>query len=255
MSKSTNAGVHTGTGIEFQKNCALYLLIENWPEHKDKKYFIAIEHHDDLLFCYQNDDEFVDYIKTYQAKKSSEPWSMNHEFYQILQKILQVGKDIKSDSFQKSPDYSHALFFLSNNAIKIPKNTVNETNKIIKYSDLPSKQQKQISNGIEKINKDLAEIDNLNFYYIDFGKTSQSQKDQLVGLIGRIFDKDINDPKAALDTLLGLFREIELTFNQGNKSKLLDKSKQVNSDKIRDAINIVTSKSKAFDDPIHFFSL
>ena len=108
MSKrSTNSGVHTGTGIEFQKHCALYILIENWEVHQDRKYFICIEHHDDFLFCYQNEDELVETIQSYQAKKSSEPWGMTQEFYAILQQILEVGKDIKDDSIPKSSTYSH----------------------------------------------------------------------------------------------------------------------------------------------------
>jgi hypothetical protein len=244
--KSTNAGVQTGTGIEFQKHCALYLLIDNWEKHKDKKYFIAIEHHDDFLFCYKDEDELVEHIETYQAKKSSEPWGMTQKFYKILQKILEVGKSIKSDPITKSSSYYHELFFLTNDTIKIPKNYVNETNQVVKYIDLPITQKTQISSGIGKINSDLSEIDNLHFCYIDFSRTSKEQKRQLVGLIKDVFEDRIADHKAALDTLLELFRDVELTYNQGNQSKLLDESKQVDSDKINEAINVITTKNKAF---------
>jgi hypothetical protein len=248
MSKtSMNAGVHTGTGIEFQKHCALYLLIENWETHKDKKYFICIEHHDDFLFCYQNEDELVETIQTYQAKKSSEPWGMTRKLYKILQQILEVGKNIKNDSIPKSPTYSHQLSFLTNNSIKIPKNTLNETNSSVKFVDLPEENRNTISQEIEKINPDLSEINNLNFYFIDIGKTSKNQKRQLIGLFTEIFNKKVSDHKAAVDVLLGLFRDIELTFNQGNKSKLLDESKRLDSKKINDALEVITTKSKAFD--------
>lgn len=247
MSSGTNAGVHAGTGFEFQKHCALYLLIENWEEHKNKKYFITIEHHDDFLFCYQSDDGLIEKIKTYQAKKSSDSWTLNKKLYEILQKILQVGQDLKSDPVPKSSNYSHNLYFISNNYIKIPNNIVNESNKIVKYSNLSEEQQKQIAKGIEKINSDLSEINNLHFHYIDLAKTSKEQKRQLIGLIEDIFEDQVNDPKAAVYALLGLFREIELTFNQGSVSRLLDKSKQVDSNKIKSAINIITTKSKAFD--------
>ena len=71
IKKEVNAGVHNATGIEFQKHCALYIFLENYEDIKDKQFFICIEHHDDFIFCYQNDHDVISAIDTYQAKKSS----------------------------------------------------------------------------------------------------------------------------------------------------------------------------------------
>jgi hypothetical protein len=245
--KSTNAGVHAITGFEFQKHCIVYLLIENWEELQDKKYFISIEHHDDFLFCFQDEKDLINYIESYQAKKSSSEWGMTKKFYTILNKILEVGRDLKSDKTPKASTYSHSLFFLTNNSIKIPNNTINETNTILKFINLDSENQEKIKKGIQSINTDISEIDNVSFLYIDFSKTSQAQKDQLIGLFSRIFGDKVADHKAAIETLLSLFREIELTFNQGNTISLMDKSKQLQSNKITKAINVITTKSKAYD--------
>lgn len=245
--KNVNAGVHASTGFEFQKHCALYILIENWEEHKDRKYFISIEHHDDFLFCYQNESDLIENVKSYQAKKSSSAWGMTNNFYDILNKILEVGKNLKADKTPKTATYYHSLTFMSNNLIKIPNNIVNETNNLLKFVDIKSDIQEEIKDGIRKISSDLSEINNLSFAYIDFGKTSKSQKDQLMGLFFRIFGTQVQDHKAAVETLLSLFREIETTFNQGNITNLMDDSKQLKSEKITQAINIITTKSKAFD--------
>jgi hypothetical protein len=47
--------------------------------------------------------------------------------------------------------------------------------------------------------------------------------------------------------LLGLFREVENTLNQGSVAKLMDKSKRIASDRVNEAIGIITSKKMAFD--------
>jgi hypothetical protein len=247
VNQQVNAGIHASTGFEFQKHCALYILIEKWEEHKDKKYFISIEHHDDFLFCYKNESDLIENIKSYQAKKSSSAWGMTKNFYDILNKILEVGKNLKADKAPKIATYHQSLTFMSNSSIKIPNNIVNETNSLLKFVDIKSDIQEKIKDGITKISSDLSEIDNLTFAYIDFGKTAQSQKRDLIGLSTEVFGAKIHDHKASIDTLLNLFRDIELTANQGNDVSLMDKSKQLKSDKIAEAIAIVTTKSKAFD--------
>jgi len=250
--KSKNAGVHAGTGFEFQKHCALYILLENWESYKDRKYFICIEHHDDFLFCHLTEDNLIEKTKAYQAKKSSEKWSLSKDFYLILQKILEVGKNLNDDkSMGKTTNYVHKLSFISNNTINLKSDKqniiVNETNTLQKYIDLDSKLQDKIKDEIKKIYSDLSEINNLIFSYIDFGKTVKSQINQLVGMFEDVFKDKVTDHKAAVDTLLSLFREIELTFNQENSAKLLDESKRLESEKINYAINIITTRKKAFE--------
>lgn len=250
--KSINAGVHAGTGFEFQKHCALYILLENWEDYKNRKYFICIEHHDDVLFCHQTEDELIEHIKTYQAKKASSKWTLTKDFYVILQKILSVGKNIRLDkSVSKEANYAQDLSFISNSYINLKyqqQNTsINETNKTIKFTDLDLIIQNRVKDEIEKIDSDLSEIDNLIFSYIDFSKTSESQRNQLVGMFENIFGEKVKDHKASLETLLSLFRKIELTFNQGASVKLLDSSKRLDSAKINDAIDIITTKQKAFE--------
>lgn len=53
-----NAGVHGGGGYEFQKICALYLLLDSYSELKEKEYFIYFEHFDDFVFCFTNDSKY-----------------------------------------------------------------------------------------------------------------------------------------------------------------------------------------------------
>ena len=70
--------------------------------------------------------------------------------------------------------------------------------------------------------------------YIDFPKSNQAQKDYLVGEFSRVFGDKVYDHKAAVDTLLFLFRNVENTLNQGNVAKLMDKSKRVDYIQIND---------------------
>ena len=56
--KSTNAGVDAQTGFALQRNSALYLLLEEYhSKFKERKYFICLEHHDDFIFCFLNENE------------------------------------------------------------------------------------------------------------------------------------------------------------------------------------------------------
>ena len=67
INKKDNAGVHGATGYEFQKHCAIYLLLEDYEILKDKSYLVYFEHHDDFLFCYTN-ESLLDAIHLYQAR-------------------------------------------------------------------------------------------------------------------------------------------------------------------------------------------
>jgi hypothetical protein len=48
--------------------------------------------------------------------------------------------------------------------------------------------------------------------------------------------------------LLSLFRDVENTLNQGNVVKLMDKSKRIESEKIKQTLNMLTTKQKAFNE-------
>jgi L-rhamnose mutarotase len=245
--KSSNSGVDGAGGYEFQKHCALYIFLEQYNDIKDTKYFIFLEHHEDFLFCYLNEEDLIKSVDTYQAKKSSKKWTItNKEFEEILMKILQIGLDLKDDTVLKTDTYSHKLHFVSNREIALAKDIINERNKIINYLELSEKLKNTIENFVEEKHK--SELENLLFKYIPFSTDINEQKNQLVGKFVEIFDTKILYPKAGLETLLSLFRKIELTFNQGNIVSLMDKRKRVESKQINEALNVITTKQKAFDE-------
>ncbi|MFA0350435.1 hypothetical protein AB4486_26420, partial [Vibrio sp. 10N.222.55.C6] len=82
--------------------------------------------------------------------------------------------------------------------------------------------------------------------YIDFNKTNKEQENQLRSKLEDIFNRRISDTKAALDSIFKLFKEVELTYNQKSIARLSDRSKQVHSQDINNAIEVITTKSKAF---------
>ena len=261
IKKDVNAGVHAGTGFEFQKHCALYLLLEKYEDIKDKKYFICIEHHDDFIFCHKSDNE-ISAIETYQAKKSSGKWGMSQEFIELLSKILKTGMELDSD--MKPISYDQNLYFSTNNTINLTVRekspttkkskkhsiTVNEANNKIRFMEIEEPIRKKILSSLVEYDKDapyLNKVDNLSLLYIDFAKTRKSQKDQLIGKFSGLFGKKVADHSAAVDSLLELFRDVELFFNQGNIVKLLDHNKQVSSDEINSVIDVITTKQKAYE--------
>lgn len=258
--KAVNAGVHSSTGFEFQKHCALYILFDNYEELKDRKYFICLEHHDDFLYCYQEDNNFISYINAYQAKKSSTEWKQGKILYEIIKKMLEVGVALGTDNVMRTHSYSHNLEFITNNSIglnngkqkeKRKSTTVNESTNSLGFIDLNEEVREKIKTEIGKLTgvnvTSLNELDNISMTFIDIPKQNQQQKDYLVGFVSRLFGKEVRDCRAALDTLLTLFRDAENTLNKGNTAKLMDESKRVYSANIKEAINIITTKSMAFD--------
>lgn len=259
LNKTINAGVHGSTGLEFQKHCALYFLFNKYENLKDKKYFICLEHHDDFLFCYQTQEELISSIEAYQAKKSSTQWTLGKDMYEIIKKMIEVGLALKADDIPKVDNYKHELEFITNNSIKLTNGkrkdkvtvNINESNNKIKFVNLHSEISNKIKIEIEKIAcKDFDGIDelkNISLCYIDLPKSNQMQKNCLIGEFNRIFGESVQDSKAAIDTLLLLFRDVENTLNQGNVAKLMDKSKRVDSRQINDALEIITTKKMAFE--------
>lgn len=259
QNKAVNSGVHGSTGVEFQKHCALYFLFEKYENLKNKKYFICLEHHDDFLFCYQTSDELISSIEAYQAKKSSTQWTLSTEMYELIKKMMEVGLALNADGMPKLDNYKHNLEFVTNNSIKLigktkdkdSTMTINESNNKIKFADLHTEISNKIKTAVGKlVNDDLnaiSELDNITLSYIDLPKTSKMQKNCLIGEFEKIFGNKVNDHEAAVETLLLLFREVENTLNQGNIAKLMDESKRIGSQKINSAIEIITTKTMAFE--------
>jgi len=254
---SDNDGVHAIVGFRLQRNFALLILLESWEELQDKKYFISIEHHDDFLFCYQTENGLVSSISTYQSKKkSSGDWTLNKDFLEILKKITELAKNLYEDEIEKTSDYTHKLHFISNSPTSfsdrskdIPNIKVHEENKQVKFTELDTFYKNKIKNGINDLTigaEQLQELENLIFLYRDLPRTVKYQKNLLIGSFFEIFGDKVVDHKASIEVLESLFSEIETIFNQGKKAKLLDKSKQVTSEQINNAINIITTKQKAF---------
>lgn len=252
MSKATNAGVHAGTGFEFQKHCALFIYLDRYFQDIDKSFFICFEHHDDFLFAYLNDVGELEDIEIYQAKKNTSQWGLNEKLIEPLSKILDTVDQVEKDEIQKEEDYKVLLFFITNSYIKLTKNKITElinaANLKVPFLQLPEIIQEAIKEQILSLNKSAAisELTKLNFQYIDFPQNYETQKDQLIGMFGRLFGEKVHDHKAAVDTLLSKFRSVELTFNQGNQSRLLDEKKRITSDKLSDSMKIITEKTMAF---------
>lgn len=257
VDSSQNAGVNAQTGFALQRNTALYLLLENYfGKFKDKDYFICLEHHDDFLFCFTNENNKVEIIEAYQSKKKSPTsWTLDSSLYQIIKKLLQTGKELWKDTFPKSPTYKHSLYFSTNQTINlvikekgkvIDSVSIKEDNQITNFELLPQKIQDKISEGIaDNILKD--ELSKLNFLWLDLNRTVEKQENELVGQLDKVFGNRIYNKRAAVKAIIELFREIEEKYNQGNKAKLLDKSKRVNSNQIEETFKIITSQSKCFE--------
>lgn len=258
--RAINAGIDAQNGFALQRNTAIFLLLDNYfKKFKDKKYFVCLEHHDDFLFCFLNENDEVDLIEAYQSKKkSSEIWRLNPELYGILTKLLKTGKALIKDDISKSSEYNHILYFSSNQNIylefkpaksdQLPNISVSikADNKNSNFSILPDKIKEKIKENITEI--DLHnELDNLSFIWIPFTTTEKEQENHLVGKIDEVFGKKIVDKRAAIDALIFLFGKIETIYNQGNIVKLLDETKRVSNSEVENAFNILTTKTKCFD--------
>lgn len=257
LDRTINAGVSAQSGFALQRNTALYLLLENY-EHKFKNsdYFICLEHHDDFLFCFLNQNNEAEIIEAYQSKKkSSGNWTLNQELYDIITKLLNTGKALLADSFPKSSTYEHDLFFTTNQTIELKvkvkktsmiSESIKEDNTHVSFPTLNGAIKNKITTGVN--NSILSEeLDRLHFIWVDLNRTVDKQENELVGQLSRLFGDKIANHKAAVSTIISLFREIEETYNCGKTAKLLDESKRVSSQQIKETFHILTSQSKCFD--------
>src|SRR5699024_1375558 len=96
-----NAGVHSNIGMDFQKNCTIFLLLEKYNQLHHQKYFIILEHLEDIVFGYIENQTEISKIETYQAKKSSSKWTMN-SLLEIIKKIAETSQSVLNDSHRKT---------------------------------------------------------------------------------------------------------------------------------------------------------
>ncbi|MEZ8338746.1 hypothetical protein [Vibrio cyclitrophicus] len=267
--KAANSGVVALSGYEFQRNCALFLLLDNYDSFKDKDYFLCIEHYDDFLFCYRTADSTqVEKIEAYQAKKKTGAlWTIDSAMGEVLGKMLEAGHDLKNDPIPKSPDYVQELTFISNTEQDYfynPKKAeveqgktaqkvlISEANELIKFDELPLDIQEKTCNYIqcfyEKYDLDDHQdgLCDVRFQFIELQKTPRRQKEALYGLMQNKFPH-IVDSKAAVDVILELFRNVEYTYNQGNDVQLMDASKRVEGHEIGNTLVILDEKQKTYD--------
>lgn len=266
--KAANAGIDALLGFEFQRNCALHLLLNNYDSFIRREFFLCIEHHDDFLFCYRTDCRSnIEEIHSYQAKKlSGSIWTINERFSEVIAKMLEVGNELINDPAPKCQNYTHELTFVSNTDIKLNYNPteqekkegkkeitylLNEQNCGCNYAAIPDDIKEKINKKVDDFCKKenliyhKSEFDNLHIKWVDFPRNKSSQKDVLVGVMCRKFPH-VSDPSAAVELLLSLFREVEAVYNQGKVITLLDSTKRVEGDEIKRAIEVIETEQKTF---------
>ena len=252
-----NAGVHANIGMDFQKNCTIYLFLEKFDALKNQRYFIVLEHLEDIVFGFLENDTELSKIETYQAKKSSKKWTSGN-ILEIIKKIAETSQSILDDTHPKTSTFNQENFFATNNTIELKSTvnkqdyvcTVNESTEVYKYKNLDQNIKDKILKGNKKISFDKqneTNFDTLNFRFIDLGRTSKSQLDQLNGMFISVFGDTITDHKAALHTFYYALKTVESRLNQGNSAKLSDNKKRIESYEIQNILNILTTKKLAFD--------
>ncbi len=252
-----NAGVHTIVGMDFQKNATIYLFLEKYNSLKNQRYFIILEHLEDIVFAYMDNQSELSKVETYQAKKSTSKWT-NSDVLEIIKKITETSQSVLNDPHPKKIDFAQENFFITNNTIELnckvgKKNItcrVNESNEVFKYSDLDQHIKIKLQGGSNDVKFTLENISNLetlHFKFIDLARTPKAQLEQLNGKFVTVFGESIIDHKAALHTFYFALVEIEREFNQGNVARLSDNKKRIDSTEIETLINLLTNKKKAFD--------
>ncbi|MBB5645738.1 dsDNA nuclease domain-containing protein [Pedobacter cryoconitis] len=257
---SANSGVHGSTGYEFQKHCALYVLLEQYSTLKNNRYFICLEHHEDFLFCFLTAADLVRSVDSYQAKKASENWGLSAELFDILHKMTNVGIALDIDTMPKDSTYDHSLNFISNHDIKLSikqkgklaiSDTVNVSREKVLFTSLKPEIAKKIRDEINVLSGSSlindSQLTKMSFGFIDLNKSYTKQKQTLIGQFNLLFGKTVADHSAAVETLLRLFRNAENVLNQGGIVQLMDKSKRVDYKEINKAIDVITKEQKAYE--------
>lgn len=250
----SNSGVEGGSGYSFQRCCIIFLLFKNYEQINSKNYFICLEHHDDFLFAFLDNNKQLQKVDTYQAKKSRDDWTVTNAFGEIVRKITIVGKELTLDPTSKSNDYAHTLNFITNRNILLKNKGVKQDNIKVqisnpyqKYSELPDKIKENIESKICKSLFEKAQLEYVNFQYIDFAQSYPSWKRQLIGMSTEHFKDKISDHSAAVVTLLQLLEDVAQTYNDNNKVLLSDTAKRVTKKQVINTFKILTDNKKSFD--------
>lgn len=252
-----NAGVHANIGMDFQKNCTIYLFLEKYNELKNQRYFIVLEHLEDIVFGFLENDTELSKIETYQAKKSSKKWTSG-TILEVIKKIAETSQSILDDTHPKTSKFHQENYFATNHTIELKSTvkkqdyvcTVNESTEVYEYKNLDQNIKDKLLNGNKKITFDSqnkANFETLQFRFIDLGRSSKSQLDQLNGMFISVFGDSLTDHKAALHTFYHALKTIENRLNQENIAKLSDNKKRIESSEIESILNILTTKKLAFD--------
>jgi hypothetical protein len=254
---SSNSGVEGGSGYSFQRCCVVFLLFEGYETINLENYFICLEHHEDFLFAFLDENRHLKRIDTYQAKKSRDDWRTDSDLCEIIGKMTAVGKELIKDPYDKSNDYQHTLNFLTNRnilltskqekGVKQNKIKIQVSNRRKKYSDLSDDIKKNIEPRICKSILESTQLENVHFQYIDFAQSYQSWQRELKGLSMEHFGQDVNDHEAVISTLMRLLEDAEQTYNNDNKVLLSDPSKRVTRNKINETFDMLTESKKSFD--------
>lgn len=254
---SSNSGVEGASGYSFQRCCVVYLLFEDFETINLDNYFICLEHHEDFLFAFLDENGDLKKIDTYQAKKSRDDWKIDSDLCEIIGKMTSVGKELLNDPFSKSADYQHTLNFLTNRNVLLTSKKENETtqkrekiqvsNRLKKYFDLHVEIKKNIEPRISKEILVETQLKNIQFQYIDLAQSNKSWQRTLNGLSIEHFGQKVNDHDAVISTLMRLLQDVEQTYNDNNLVLLSDPSKRVAKVKINETFSMFTESKKSFD--------
>ncbi|MFP0264040.1 dsDNA nuclease domain-containing protein [Acinetobacter pittii] len=255
----TNSGVQASNGFAFQRNSAICILLDKYDLLVGNNFFICIEHFDDVIFTFLDNNNEVNNIDSYQAKKSTSSWSTDKVLGEIVAKMTNVGANLLLDKWPKNINYKHDLIFLTNNTIKLNcanikkkgvesySEIVREDNFFVSFSDLHENIRNNLIEKMDKFEKNITQLENIKFMHLDVGATDKSQKEQILGKISKIFKGKFIDSNAALELILSLFRNVETVYNQGHITTLLDESKRIYSSKIFEALNVIENKTKTYE--------
>lgn len=259
MSESVNSGVEGGSGYTFQRCCVVYLLFDEYQKLNSPSidYFICVEHHEDFLFTYIDENGIINSIDTFQAKKSRDDWKTDQAFCEIIGKISLVGNELINDRHPKSENYKHTLSFLTNRNIvlqgKKNKDKKQITEKIQisniskNYPELHSEIKENIqSKLIDGKIADFNQLSNVKFSFIDLPQNHKGWKRVLTGLSTEVLGCKVNDHEAVITTLMALLQDVELTYNNAGYVLLADTSKRLTKQKIDSTFDIFTESKKAF---------
>lgn len=254
---SSNSGVEGASGYSFQRCCVVFLLFEDYETINQESYFICLEHHEDFLFAFLDDKGGLRKVDTYQAKKSRDDWKIDSDLCEIIGKMTAVGKELLNDPHPKSNDYRHTLSFLTNRNIVLKSKKENKrkqqiekiqvSNKSKKYIDLHEDIRKNIEPRINKDILEAAQLDNVEFQYIDLPQSYKGWQRVLTGLSNEQFGTNVNDHEAIISTLMRLLQDVEQTYNNNNVVELSDNSKRLSRKKINETFKMFTESKKSFD--------